>query len=73
MLHHSPLHKIKDTNISTTNYSNTLIGWSNQSLPYNVDSNLTNVKYNKSASSAREYIINNFKWKITDGRLNLLL
>ncbi|MFC2111053.1 BspA family leucine-rich repeat surface protein, partial [Bacteroidota bacterium] len=54
-------------NLSTTNYSTILNAWSSQNVTSNVAFSGGNSKYYPSALSARNILINNFGWTITDG------
>ncbi|SFV66278.1 Chitinase [hydrothermal vent metagenome] len=55
--------------LSTTNYDNLLSGWSTQTLKNNVTFSGGNSKYSTTGESARNNIINNYGWNITDGGL----
>ena len=55
--------------LSTVNYDSLLIGWSSLPLKSYVVFNAGNSKYSSNASSARNYLISNFNWKITDNGL----
>jgi len=55
--------------LSTVNYDNLLIGWSELTLQHNVSFHGGNSKYSSAAANARQAIINNFSWTITDGGL----
>jgi len=58
---------LRDTAISTDNYSDTLIGWSGLALQPGESFHGGGSKYNSSGQSARDDIINNFGWNIKDG------
>ena len=53
--------------LSSDNYSNMLIEWSKQSLKSNVTFDGGNSTYNSEATVARQSIIDNYGWTITDG------
>ena len=55
--------------LSTSNYDNLLLGWSQLSLQSNVDFHGGNSKYSIAAVDARQAIITNFNWTIIDGGL----
>ncbi|MGB0522674.1 MAG: BspA family leucine-rich repeat surface protein [Flammeovirgaceae bacterium] len=52
--------------MSTSNYDQTLIGWSGQTLQNNVSLGATSVNYCL-ASAERQSMIDNFSWTINDG------
>jgi hypothetical protein len=54
---------------STMNYDNLLINWSQLSLRNNVKFSAGTTKYSQIATSARQSLIDNFGWIITDGGL----
>ena len=56
--------------LSTPNYDNLLLGWSQLTLQTDVSFHAGNSKYSDAASDARQFIITNFSWTITDGGLN---
>ena len=58
-----------DSGISTDNYDNTLIGWSQQALQSNVSFGAGNSNY-CNGENARQSIIDNFGWTITDAGLD---
>jgi len=59
---------LNGTNISTTNYDQTLIGWSTQTLKQGVTFDANGIMYSAGeAAIARQSIIDNFSWTITDG------
>ena len=58
-----------DVTLSTSNYDNLLLGWSQLSLQNGVIFDGGNSKYSSAAADARQYIITNFGWTITDGGL----
>ncbi|NCP71924.1 DUF285 domain-containing protein [archaeon] len=59
-----------DYALSTVNYSNILIRWSNlTNLKSNVTLGATAVNYDSSAVDAKNILINNYNWTITDGGL----
>ena len=53
--------------LSTTNYSNILLKWSNQTLQLNVTFSGGNSKYSDSVANNRQSMIDNYYWDITDG------
>jgi len=58
--------------LSTTNYDNTLIGWSTLStgetkIPINITFSGGNSKYSSNGEAARNTLINTYGWTITDG------
>ncbi len=54
--------------LSTINYDNLLIGWSQLSLQSNVTFNAGYSQYSSgTAANARDYIINTYNWSISDG------
>ncbi|WP_282042967.1 BspA family leucine-rich repeat surface protein [Winogradskyella flava] len=54
--------------LSTSNYDQLLIGWSGQSLQQNVSLTATGIEYcSTAAQTARNNIVNNDGWTITDG------
>jgi len=55
--------------LSTSNYDNLLIGWSQLSLQHGVSFDGGNSKYSNAAVNARQTLITNFGWTITDGGL----
>ena len=59
----------KDTALSFDNYDSTLIGWSSLALKPNLSFDAGNSKYSSNAINARNKIINQFGWTITDGGL----
>ncbi len=61
---------LNNTNLSTTNYSDILIGWSNlPSLQRNVLLHAKPTKYSTIASAARQKLISDYGWTIYDGGL----
>ena len=56
--------------LSTLNYDNLLIGWSQLSLQYGVTFHGGNSKYSIVAEGARQFIITTFSWTIYDGGLD---
>jgi surface protein len=56
-----------DVTLSTYNYDNLLLGWSQLSLQSNVNFHGGYSKYSNTAADARQAIITNFQWTITDG------
>ena len=56
-----------DVTLSTPNYDNLLLGWSQLSLQSGVYFEGGNSKYSIAAADARQFIITNFSWTITDG------
>ena len=55
--------------LSTPNYDNLLLGWSQLPLQTGVNFHAGNSKYSDAAKDARQYIITTFAWTITDGGL----
>ena len=55
------------SNLSTLNYDSILNGWSLLSLKNGVNFGVGTTKYSKEAKEAKEKIINDFNWTITDG------
>ncbi len=55
--------------LSTQNYDNLLLGWSQFSLQHGVIFDGGNSKYSSAAVDARQSLITNFEWTITDGGL----
>ncbi|MFX0044147.1 MAG: BspA family leucine-rich repeat surface protein, partial [Candidatus Hodarchaeota archaeon] len=55
--------------LSTSNYDNLLLGWSQLTLQFGVTFHAGNSKYSSAAADAREFIITNFSWTIIDGGL----
>lgn len=53
--------------LSTSNYDQLLIGWSQLSLRFNVTFDAGSSKYSSAAKDAKLAIINNFNWLIRDG------
>ncbi len=60
---------LRNTTMSTDNYSDTLIGWSSLTLQPGESFHGGGSKYNSSGQTARDDIINNFGWTINDGGL----
>jgi surface protein len=60
---------VNANNWGTQNYSAALIQWSRLPLRRNVVANFGTNKYSLSAATARQNIITNFNWAITDGGL----
>ena len=58
-----------DAALSTPNYDNLLLGWSQLSLKSNVIFHAGNSKYSNAALDAKQSIITNFAWTIYDGGL----
>jgi len=56
-----------DVSLSTPNYNNLLLGWSQLSLQNGVIFDGGNSTYSIAAADARQVIITNFTWTITDG------
>ncbi len=52
--------------LSVNNYDDLLIGWSNRTLQHNVVFNGGYSKYSAEALTARDVMINNYSWTITD-------
>ena len=57
----------KDVTLSTGNYSAILKGWASQPVQNNIKFDGGNSKYSQDAAAARESLINDHHWKITDG------
>ncbi len=55
--------------LSTSNYDNLLLGWSQLTLHFGVTFHAGNSKYSSVAVDARQFIITNFSWTIIDGGL----
>jgi surface protein len=55
--------------LSTSNYDNLLLGWSQLPLQTGISFHAGNSKYSSAAADARQFIISNFSWTITDGGL----
>jgi surface protein len=53
--------------LSTPNYDNLLLGWSQLTLQTGVSFHAGNSKYSVAAADARQAIITNFSWSIIDG------
>jgi len=53
--------------LSTSNYDDILIKWSQLSLQNNVEFNAGDSKYSSDAKDARQYIIDTYNWTIIDG------
>ncbi|MFX0009623.1 MAG: BspA family leucine-rich repeat surface protein [Candidatus Hermodarchaeota archaeon] len=62
----------KGVSLSTRNYDNLLVGWAQLPLKHGVVFDAGNSKYSLAAVYARELLINNFGWTITDGGFTLL-
>ena len=62
---------ISNTNISTENYDNMLIGWVNSNIPDNqiLYIGTNGVKYSEKSKTARFELINKHDWRILDGGL----
>jgi len=58
------------TGISSVNYDSLLIGWSKLNLLSGIRFDAGNSRYNSDASSARQFIIDNFNWDIFDAGEN---
>jgi surface protein len=59
----------KCVKLSTSNYNQLLRGWSQLNLQYNVTFDAGNSKFSSFSVEARQNIIDNFNWTITDGGL----
>ena len=63
-------------NMSTENWDDTLIGWSSQNVPINMDIFIANTTnggvpvYYCNAEAERQSLIDNFGWTISDGGLD---
>ena len=55
--------------LSTSNYDDLLLGWSQLTLQSNVTFDAGYSKYSNVAADARQFIITTFAWTITDGGL----
>ena len=53
--------------LSTPNYDNILLGWSQLTLQSGVTFHAGNSKYSSAAADARQFIITTFSWTIIDG------
>lgn len=53
--------------LSTENYDATLLGWSSQQVPENIEFNAGNSKYSEKSAAARQSLIDQFNWTIVDG------
>ena len=53
--------------LSTPNYDNLLLGWSQLTLQTGVTFHAGNSKYSSAAADARQFIITTFSWTIIDG------
>ncbi|MEJ2295986.1 MAG: hypothetical protein P8Y23_14615 [Candidatus Lokiarchaeota archaeon] len=53
----------------TSNYDDLLLGWSQLTLQSGVTFDAGYSKYSDAAADARQFIISNFAWTITDGGL----
>lgn len=53
--------------LSTENYDSTIIGWSEQSLSQSIRFHGGSSKYSRLAASARQRLVEQFNWSITDG------
>jgi len=58
-------------NLSTKNYSSTLVGWSKLSLQNDVTLDAQRIKYNLSGGYAKQNIINSYNWTINDAGLDI--
>ena len=56
-----------EVTLSTPNYDNLLLGWSQLTLQTGVTFHAGNSKYSSAAENARQAIITNFSWTIIDG------
>ena len=54
---------------TTTNYDNTLISWSGQTVQSNITVSFGTSKYSSSATTARDHLVTTHGWTITDGGL----
>jgi len=57
----------KGVTLSTPNYDNLLLGWSQLPLQTDVSFHAGNSKYSSAAKDARQAIITNYTWTIIDG------
>jgi surface protein len=57
---------LKDSSISTANYTSLLIGWESKSIQNNVILDAGTSQYTSAAAAARQSLVN-FGWTITDG------
>ena len=55
---------LSNSGLSAINYSNTLVGWSSQSVRTGVGLGATGLYYNGTGALARDYLIDNFSWGI---------
>ncbi|MHA6510733.1 BspA family leucine-rich repeat surface protein [Tessaracoccus sp. Y1736] len=53
--------------MSTTNYDSTLIGWAAQPVQSMVSLDACTIKYSSASAAARQSLITNHQWVITDG------
>lgn len=53
--------------LSPGNYNHLLEGWSSRSVQKDVKFHAGNSKYSPSAAAARNILISNYNWEITDG------
>ena len=58
---------IRNSSLSTTNYTATLIGWAAQSPQINQSINFGNANYTYEAISARQTLVDTYGWTISDG------
>jgi len=65
----SMLGMFRGITLSTPNYDNLLLGWSQLTLQTDVMFDAGHSKYSNAAKNARQAIITNFSWIITDGGL----
>ena len=63
------LPNLSNTSLSSENYDQILIGWSNQTLQRDERFTVGSTKYSSNAMDARNKIINQFGWTISDGGL----
>jgi surface protein len=60
----------KGVTLSTQNYDNLLNKWSQLNLQFGVTFDGGNSKYSSNSTTARQFLIDNFGWTITDGGLD---
>lgn len=60
---------LKGATLSTENYDKLLKGWSEANPPYDIAFHAGNSKYSSASAAARQALIDNDKWTITDGGL----
>lgn len=61
------VYMLTNSKFSVANYDSLLLGWSTQQLQSNVKLTAGTSKYSAAAAAARQSLIDNFNWTITDG------